>query len=99
MAELPFVKKFIKGWFTLRFTRAEHMNWVLSSFWHIEQALILLRRWNPLFNLEREQLSIGQYGSIYQAYPFNSVLKTSFGTLDTLWAPIWSMINHTSLLA
>lgn len=50
LVELRFVQTFVHGWFSLYFSRVEHMNWVLSSFWHIKQAPVLLRRWSPLFH-------------------------------------------------
>lgn len=43
----------------MRFTRADHTSWVLSSFWHFEHAHVLLKRWTPLFNPETEQIRVG----------------------------------------
>lgn len=54
LADFPFIQTFVRGWFALHFSRAEHTNWVLSSFWHFQQAPILLCRRNLLFDPERE---------------------------------------------
>jgi len=31
----------------------------MSSFWHFEHAPVLLCRWNPLFDPEKEQIGVG----------------------------------------
>jgi len=59
LADIPFVQTFVRGWFALRFARADHTNWVLSSFWHFDHAPVLLKRWTPLFDPETEQIGIG----------------------------------------
>lgn len=59
LAEIPFVQTFVQGSFALRFARADHTSWVLSSFWHFEKAPVLIKRWSPLFDLETEQIRVG----------------------------------------
>ena len=59
LANIPFVQTFVRGWFALRFARADHTSWVLSSFWHFEKAPVLLKRWTPLFDPETEQVGVG----------------------------------------
>lgn len=59
LAEIPFVQTFVRGWFAMRFARADHTNWVLSSFWHFDHAPVLFKRWTPLFDPETEQIGIG----------------------------------------
>jgi len=85
LTELPFVQTFVRDWFTLRFSRAEHTTLVLSSFWHIEQTPMLLKRWNPLFDPEREQLGCG---SDYQVCLYTYGLRIFLGALGTPWEPI-----------
>jgi len=58
--DFPFVQTFVRGWFALIFAREKHTNWLLSSFWHIEQAPVMLRRWSPLFDPNKEQVGAGQ---------------------------------------
>lgn len=59
MADLSTVQTFIKGWFSLRFSRPNLTNWVLLSYWHFEHGLVLLKRWSPLFDPNTEQLRVG----------------------------------------
>jgi len=59
LVDIPFVQTFVRGWFTLKFARADHTNWVLSSYWHFEHAPVLLKHWTPLFDPETEQIAIG----------------------------------------
>lgn len=59
LVDIPFVQTFVRGWFALRFARADHTSWVLSSFWHFEHALVLLKRWMPIFDLETEKIGVG----------------------------------------
>lgn len=59
LVDIPFVETFVRGWFALRFACADHTNWVLSSYWHFKHALVLLKRWTPLFDPETEQIGIG----------------------------------------
>lgn len=47
------------GWFSFSFSMTEHAQWVLSKFWHIEMAPILLKTWSPLFDPDREQRGEG----------------------------------------
>ena len=56
---LPFVISIPKGWFTLSFSRLEHLQWVVARYWRIEQAPVLLKRWSPLFDHKREHLGVG----------------------------------------
>lgn len=44
----PKVQTFVKGWFALQFKSLAHTNWVLSTVWHIDQALVLLKRGSML---------------------------------------------------
>lgn len=57
LKELPAIKVLARRWFALHFHRPEYTQWILSQFWHIELAPILLKRWDPLFDPKREQLS------------------------------------------
>jgi len=59
LVDIPVVQTFVRGWFALRFARADHTNWVLSSFWHFEHAPVLLKRWTPIFDPATEQIGIG----------------------------------------
>lgn len=59
LKELRAIKVLERGWFALHFHRAEYTEWILSQFWHIELAPILLKRWDPLFDPEHEQLGAG----------------------------------------
>lgn len=59
LVDIPFVQTFVCGWFALRFARPKHVNLVLSSFWHFEQAPVLLKWWTPLFDLETERIGVG----------------------------------------
>lgn len=59
LVNIPHVQTFVRGWFTLRFARANHTNWVLSSYWHFEHAPVFLKRWTPLFDPKTEQIGIG----------------------------------------
>lgn len=59
LVDIPVVQTFVRGWFALRFARADHTNWVLSSHWHFEQAPVLLKRWTSLFDPETEQIGVG----------------------------------------
>lgn len=57
--EMPEVQRHPRGWFSLHFAKEEHTNTVLAQYWHIELAPVLLKRWNPLFDPEREQIGAG----------------------------------------
>lgn len=87
LAELSFVQTFVCGWFALRFTGVEHTHWVLSSFLHMEQARVLLRRWSPLFNPEREQLRVGPLWVRLPGLPlqfwFEDIFRRIGNSLDT----------------
>lgn len=48
-----------RGWFALHFALEEYTNMVLARYWHIEMAPVLLKRWSPLFDPEREQIGAG----------------------------------------
>ena len=54
--DLPVVHVLPRGWFSLQFSKESYTNLVLGRCWHIEMALVLLKRWSPLFDPEREQL-------------------------------------------
>jgi len=56
---MPEVIELPRGWFSIHFAREEHTNTVLARFWHIESAPVLLKRWSPLFDPEREQIGAG----------------------------------------
>lgn len=57
--ELPLLVTLSCGWFALRFQHLEFIPWVPSNYWHIELAPVLLKRWTPLFDPEREHLGAG----------------------------------------
>lgn len=59
LKELPAIKVLARGLFSIYFHRAKYIEWILSQFWHIELAPVLLKRWDPLFDPEREQLGAG----------------------------------------
>ncbi len=40
----------------LYFQQEEYTNWALIRYWHIEMALVMLKRWSPLFDPEREKI-------------------------------------------
>lgn len=56
LKDLPIIHVLARGWFALRFHQEEYTDWILSRFWNIEMAPVLLKRWDPLFDPEREQL-------------------------------------------
>lgn len=58
LKELPTIRVLTRGWFALRFHR-EYTDWILSRFWHIEYAPVLLKRWDSLFDPKREHLGPG----------------------------------------
>lgn len=37
----------------------EYTSGALARYWYIEMALVMLKRWNPLFDPEREQIGAG----------------------------------------
>ena len=53
------MQTFVRGWSDLRFARADHTNWVLSSYWLFEHAPVLLKRRTPIFDPETKQIGIG----------------------------------------
>lgn len=55
LSEPPRIQTFVRGWFALRFRIIAQTNWVLTTIWHIDQALVLFRRWTPLFDPEIEK--------------------------------------------
>jgi len=59
LKELPIIRELARGWFALHFHREEYMDWILSWFWHIKLATVMLKKWDPLFDLKREQLGAG----------------------------------------
>lgn len=46
----------IRGWFMVRFSNAEVVDWVLERNWGFGKALILFKRWTPIFDAQRERL-------------------------------------------
>lgn len=59
LKELPIIRVLARGWFALHCHREEYTDWILSQYWHIELAPMLLKRWDPLFDPKREQLGAG----------------------------------------
>lgn len=59
LRDLPEVHILPRGWFSLHFSKEDYIDLVLEKFWHIESAPVLLKRWSPLFNPEREQIGAG----------------------------------------
>ena len=59
LQELPTIHTLTKRWFSLHFPSREPTNLILSQFWHIEMAPVLLKWQNPLFDLDRELLGAG----------------------------------------
>lgn len=57
--QLPDVQILPRGWFALHFTLEEYTNMALARYWKIEMAPMLLKRWSPLFDPEREQIGVG----------------------------------------
>jgi len=57
--DLPEVYVLPKGWFALHFPKENYADLVLAKYWHIEMALVLLKRWSPLFDPGREQIGAG----------------------------------------
>ena len=45
-----------RGSFSLHFAKENYTDLVLARYWHIEMASVLLKRWSPLFDPEREQI-------------------------------------------
>lgn len=59
LTELPAIMVLSRGWFALHFHRPEYTQWILSQYWHIALSPVMLKRWDPLFDPEREQLGSG----------------------------------------
>jgi len=59
LKELPEVQALPRGWFALHFAKENYTDLVLARYWHIEMAPVLLKRWSPLFDPEREQIGAG----------------------------------------
>lgn len=59
LQELSEVQSLARGWFSLHFSRAEYTDLILAKYWHIEMAPVLLKRWSPLFDPEREKIGVG----------------------------------------
>lgn len=59
LIDLPEVHVLPRGWFSLHFANEGHSDLVLAKYWHIEMAPVLLKRWSPLFDPEREQIGAG----------------------------------------
>lgn len=43
----------------LIFPHLDMANWVLTKYWHIEMTLVLLKRWTPLFDPDKEKMGVG----------------------------------------
>lgn len=43
LKELPDIRVLARGWFALHFHRPEYTQWILSQYWHIEMAPVLLK--------------------------------------------------------
>jgi len=59
LLELLDVHVLPRGWFSLQFSKESYTNLVLARYWHIESALVLLKRWSPLFDPVHEQIGAG----------------------------------------
>lgn len=59
LKDLPEVHILPRGWFSLHFTKEDYIDLVLAKYWHIETAPVLLKRWIPLFDPEREHIMAG----------------------------------------
>lgn len=66
LKEMPVVKILTRGWFMLKFNNAEAVNWVLGKTWSIGSTPVLMKRWNPLFDPSRENLT---YGPVWVRLP------------------------------
>lgn len=53
---LPDISLLTRGWFTLSFALLTQVDWVLNQYWHIEMHLVLLKRWSPLFDPNKENV-------------------------------------------
>ena len=45
-----------KGWFMVRFTNEEALEWVLERNWGFGNSPIFFKKWMPLFDAQRERL-------------------------------------------
>lgn len=59
LTDLSEVHALPRGWFSLYFANEGHTDLVLAKYWHIEMESVLLKRWSPLFDPEREQIGAG----------------------------------------
>lgn len=46
------------GWFMHNFKSKKAITWVLNKNWNIDSSPVMLKRWNPLFDAQRERLEI-----------------------------------------
>jgi len=97
LKELPEVHVLPRGWFALNFAKENYMDLVLAKFWHIEMAPVLLKRWSPLFDPEREQIGARPLWVRLPGLPSNIGLKKFSSTLEMPWelisttiAPSWN---------
>lgn len=44
------IQALAKGWFSPKFEKKDHLEWVLARNWCFEKRPILFRRWTPLFD-------------------------------------------------
>ena len=54
LEQLPGVTLLTRGWFSLNFSLSAQVDWVLNKYWHIEMHPVLLKRWFPLFDPNKE---------------------------------------------
>ena len=45
-----------RGWFMIKFSKKEALEWVLERNWNFGKIPILFKRWNPLFDTQREKV-------------------------------------------
>jgi len=48
------VQSLAKGWFLSKFEKAKDVEWVLKISWSIDSTSILLKKWTPLFDANKE---------------------------------------------
>ena len=96
------MQTFVRRWFSLRFARADHTNWVLSSYWHFEHASVLLKRWTPLFDLDIEKIGIGPAWIRLLGLPLQYWSKYIFqriGNVIGSYMDYDKSYHHTSMMA
>jgi len=53
---LPELVKLNRNWYAFTFQNSEHSKWVLSKAWSINNSLLLLKPWIPLFDARTKLL-------------------------------------------